>query len=209
MYSYHIRIRGNLRIDRYRQLKAQRGHTASASPLRQRIPDVDYAQPKSVREVPSWFHPVSIVQVDTPKRQPRCANIDMENWLASFETDVLQYESDMVFTEVKLREALALSQKMETQPNRFYTAVCCALMERVLYTAATSTKLRKYSSVLFTLRDELYRSIYHIQQHADVTNPRTLSAFMEMSPYFGEMRSLKDKVSTHYACQLSHLIRVI
>ena len=180
------------------QLKAQRGQTASESPLRQRIPvdPVDYAQPKSVREIPSWFHPVSVVQVDMPKRQPRCGNIDMENWLTSFESDVLQYESDMVFTEVKLREAFALSQKMEKQPNRFYTAVCCALMERVLYTAATSTKLRKHSGVLFTLRDELYRSVYHIQQQtSEVTNPRTLSAFMEMTPYFSEMRSLKDKVS--------------
>lgn len=156
---------------------------------------IEYSEPKVLSSAPPWFHPVSIVQVESARRQPQYGVIEMDEWLATFESDVLQYESNGAFVEVKLREALSLSEKIDRTPNRFRTAVCCALMERMIFSIVTTTKMKKYSNVMFRLRDEVYQSVYNIHdQQQNVNAPRTLSYFMELSPYFSEMQNLKEKV---------------
>ena len=175
---------------KYRQLKAKRFGLSSQPHRKLRESAV-----KKIESTPSWFHPISIVQVDRGEKSVTCGSLDMNTFLQRFDQDVVSYGSIFSFAEVKLCEAELLSSKLDHFPNQFYSSVCFNLLERIVYSMATSPKFDKHASMLSSLFAGTLQASFNWTNLVDPELvPHTLSYFMELQPYFQELKELKSEV---------------
>ncbi|EQC36910.1 hypothetical protein SDRG_05738 [Saprolegnia diclina VS20] len=149
------------------------------------------------RHVDRRVHAVAIAQVASPENNPSFGPLALDEWLATYEFDVLQYDSIGAFVEIKLKEALVLSSKFATPMNRFRAAVVCSLVERVALALANAESCRRYAPTILRLVDELRSLIFindddecetRVSHSGHLPHPRTLSFFLAKAPYFTQLR---------------------
>ncbi|ETV69357.1 hypothetical protein H257_14964 [Aphanomyces astaci] len=156
---------------------------------------------KSAAPEPPLLHPISVVQLSPSLSNalPSFGLLSLDDWLATYEHDAMQFESLGAFAEIKLQEALRLCSKFPHPMNRFRAAVVCNLLERVAFALATSDTFKRYQWSIFALRDELLRMILSdladddVVASKDTHTPRAISFFIQKMPYFIELRLENDK----------------
>ncbi|OQR99351.1 hypothetical protein ACHHYP_06951 [Achlya hypogyna] len=158
-------------------------------------------------------HSLAIAQVASPEDNPSFGGLALDAWLASYEYDVLQYESIGSFAEVKLKEALVLSSKFAAPLNRFRAAVVCSLFERVALALAEAESCKRFAPTIVRLSNELLALIFADMDDPSLPTlrrPHTLSYFMAKAPYFAQLRlevSKKDQEFLKHQAVLRRLIQ--
>ncbi|OQS06199.1 hypothetical protein THRCLA_20419 [Thraustotheca clavata] len=165
-----------------------------------------------------YGHTVAITQVSSSENNPTCGLLALDEWLATFENEILNYESLGGFAEVKLREAIALTKKFALPLNRFRAAVVCCLMERVVLALMAAESCKRYSSTISMLGKELLTMIYIDADDEDSDDereqqrPHTLSYFLAKLPYFLQLRKetgRKDEDFRKHQAVLKKLIQTM
>ncbi|CAK4341636.1 unnamed protein product [Aphanomyces euteiches] len=105
---------------RFSTYSSIRPTTSMASPLSKRKNKWQKRRPMTVS---STFRPISIVELPGPECNPSFGLLQLDEWLATYEHDILQYDSLAAFAHVKLDEARRLSSKCPHPMNRFRVAV--------------------------------------------------------------------------------------
>ncbi|KAH9145143.1 hypothetical protein AeRB84_010958 [Aphanomyces euteiches] len=170
--------------------------TSMASPLSKRKNKWQKRRPMTVS---STFRPISIVELPGPECNPSFGLLQLDEWLATYEHDILQYDSLAAFAHVKLDEARRLSSKCPHPMNRFRVAVMCNLFERAACALATSESFKRYSSCILALRDEILDMVLVDVQDDDAVAtiarnvPRTLSFFLQKMPHVIALRLEQEK----------------
>ncbi|KAG9398167.1 hypothetical protein AC1031_014965 [Aphanomyces cochlioides] len=168
-----------------------------ASPLSKRKNKWQKRRPMTVS---SAFRPISIVELPGPECNPSFGLLQLDDWLATYEHDILQYDSLAAFAQVKLDEARRLSSKCPHPMNRFRVAVMCNLFERAACALATSESFKRYSTCILALRDEILDMVLVDVQDDDAVAtiardvPRTLSFFLQKLPHVIALRLEQEKV---------------
>lgn len=117
-----------------------------------------------------------VEQLDTSSR--------LAHWLAAFERDEVSFASKAVFTEMRLRQALASSVQLGT-PNHFRCSIVCDAFERV------APLTGRYEGVLGVIWQELIRCIY-ADWSPDLIGSGA-KVYAERLPYFVECRRLTER----------------
>jgi hypothetical protein len=85
---------------------------------------------------------------------PSAVDLMMSEWMQRFEEERSEYNSMAVYAEMKLGEALRITQHLD-QPNDFVTALCCNLLGKLV------PEFGPYAQLMEILEGEIIRSIYY------------------------------------------------
>lgn len=101
-----------------------------------------------------WLPPSSLTMFkDETDAVPLVQDAIMEKWIHEY-AGPGHFNSNAVFLEVRLRQAIAASVSQPGQPDRFRTAAVCDCLSRLPEAAGS------FSRILQLLRAELLRAIY-------------------------------------------------
>ena len=123
-------------------------------------------------------------------KDPAEVSAFLSSWLESSQAETLTRVTAEAMTSKLAHRALCeivytLTKDNPAHPQRVCTAICCDILEKV------TVKLKHIKHVR-TLKNELFRSIY---RDFDEDRHSGFGAFIQLTPYFEEARSLMVKVT--------------
>ena len=110
----------------------------------------------------------------------------LQEWLRTYDAEQNQYASVTVFAEMKLRQAVLVTQRLGV-PNDIRLAAVCSCFDRV------ASLFHRYEGLLRTLRGEMLRAIY-VDYRPNVVMSGA-QAYTMCTPYFEELRRERRKTA--------------